>query len=191
MARRRKKKIIRFPLRMENGAEVRTMQELRDNFSLLSMLEYLEDGKLVAWLRDRYYKDLAGQVAALDKNDEHRAEKLCQIFEVTYDNQAMKDDVEKAEERSRKRGLLATFPADQEYEDKIDFVAFKQEDVDTLLDQGAKEIYLCGKEFSLPSSIENVKFIGIIEGVVVCFKAQEPIDLSAKGIEFEHCALRL
>lgn len=191
MARRRKKKIIRFPLLMENGAEVRTMQELKDNFSLLSMRDYLEDGKLVAWLRDRYYKDLAGQVAALDKNDEHWAEKLCQIFEMTYDNQAMKDDVEKAEERSRKRGLLATFPADQEYEDKIDFVAFKQEDVDTLLDQGAKEIYLCGKEFSLPSSIENVKFIGIIEGVVVCFKAQEPIDLSAKGIEFEHCALRL
>ncbi len=43
---------IRFPLRMKNGAEVRTLEELRENFDLESVLGYYTDGKLQTWLAD-------------------------------------------------------------------------------------------------------------------------------------------
>lgn len=39
-------KKIRFPLEMENGVEVRSMEELRDNFSISRVLSYLKNGKL-------------------------------------------------------------------------------------------------------------------------------------------------
>ena len=43
-------KKIRFPLEMDNGLEVRSMEELRNNFSLGRVLEYIQNGKLVIWL---------------------------------------------------------------------------------------------------------------------------------------------
>ena len=45
-------KKIRFPLEMINGVSVRSMEELRENFSLLKILSYLSNEKLVTWLRD-------------------------------------------------------------------------------------------------------------------------------------------
>ena len=45
---------IRFPLKMKNGAEVRTLDELKENFDLESVLGYFADGKLSTWLADRY-----------------------------------------------------------------------------------------------------------------------------------------
>ena len=53
-------KKIRFPLEMDNGLEVRSMEELRNNFSLGRVLEYIQNGKLVIWLRDRYENNIAG-----------------------------------------------------------------------------------------------------------------------------------
>ena len=47
-------KKIRFPLNM-NGTDVRTIEELREYFDLESVLGYFANGKLVTWLKDRYY----------------------------------------------------------------------------------------------------------------------------------------
>lgn len=47
-------KKIRFPLEMENDIEVRNLEELKENFSLARVIGYINDGKLVAWLQDRY-----------------------------------------------------------------------------------------------------------------------------------------
>lgn len=52
-------KKIRFPLEMENGIEVRSMEELRNNFALGRVLEYVQNEKLVIWLRDRYENNIA------------------------------------------------------------------------------------------------------------------------------------
>ena len=43
-------RIIRFPLKMKNGAEIRTLDELKENFDLESVLGYFTDGKLATWL---------------------------------------------------------------------------------------------------------------------------------------------
>ena len=54
-------KKFRFPLEMENGVEVRSIEELKENFSLAKILIYLSNGKLLTWLRDRYIDDIANR----------------------------------------------------------------------------------------------------------------------------------
>ena len=62
-------KKIRFPLKI-NGADVRTIEELRENFDLEGVLGYFANGKLVIWLRDRYYNGEADAIENLSSADE-------------------------------------------------------------------------------------------------------------------------
>ena len=62
-------KKIRFPLKM-NGTDVRTIEELRANFNLESVLGYFANGKLSTWLKDRYYDNEAGAIDELSPTDE-------------------------------------------------------------------------------------------------------------------------
>ena len=58
-------KKIRFSLEMENGTEVRELDELKENFSLERVLYYIDNGRLFTWLRDRYHDDVAEQIQEL------------------------------------------------------------------------------------------------------------------------------
>ena len=75
-------KKFRFPLEMENGVEVRSIEELKENFSLAKILIYLSNGKLLTWLRDRYIDDIANEVEKLDCSDPNLAKKISDIFNV-------------------------------------------------------------------------------------------------------------
>lgn len=77
-------KKIRFPLEMDHGIQVRTMEELRNHFSLVRVLEYFENGKLLIWLKDRYEMDLANQIEQLQVNEKDLQKKLCNILGVKY-----------------------------------------------------------------------------------------------------------
>lgn len=68
-------KRILFPLEMDNGVEVRSVDELRENFSLVRVLSYVDNGKLVVWLRDRYENDLANKIETLENDDVELAKK--------------------------------------------------------------------------------------------------------------------
>ena len=95
-------KKIRFPLEMDNGVEVRSMEELRNNFSLDRVLEYIQNGKLVTWLRDRYENNIADAIAELDKTDSELPKKVSDIFDVPYDEKS-EDDLKRAAERTEKK----------------------------------------------------------------------------------------
>lgn len=75
-------KKIRFPLKMENEIEVRTLSELQANFSLTRVLDYASDGKLVTWLRDRYIDTIADAIEKLDINNMEFPKQLCEIFSI-------------------------------------------------------------------------------------------------------------
>ena len=45
-------RIERFPLKMKNGTEVRTLTELNDNFDIESIVGYFKSGMLETWLAD-------------------------------------------------------------------------------------------------------------------------------------------
>ena len=179
-------KKIRFPLEMENDIEVRNLEELKENFSLARVIGYINDGKLVAWLQDRYENELAEEVEKIDIEAEATAKKICELFDVEYDESA-EEEVEKAEERKRKLELLKKFPDCMEYAKYIDLVAFDQDDLYNLLDENANVIYLCGSRFSIPIAKSNIKYVGILDKVVVVINSKEAVEFDAKGISFKNC----
>ena len=75
-------KKIRFPLEMENGVSVRDLDELKDNFSLARVIGYINDGKLITWLQDRYENELAKEVKKINVEAEDAAKKICELFDV-------------------------------------------------------------------------------------------------------------
>jgi hypothetical protein len=173
-------KKIRFPLEMEQGVEVRSMEELRENFSLSRVLVYLSNGKLVTWLRDRYAYDIADAIEALNTEDDELAKKVCQIFEIEYDEE-IAIDLEKAEERNKKLGILKEYTTEQRFLDAVDVVAFTQDDLYDLLDEEETTIYLCGDKFSIPLSKKGMTYIGVNNPVVVV-DSKKIVDWNEKEI---------
>lgn len=165
-------KRIRFPLEMDNEIQVRSIEELKENFSLIRVLKYLEEGKLVIWLRDRYENNIADHIEKLNLNDEELAKRVCEIFDVSYvkaleDVEEAEKEQERVDERTRRIQKLKEYVDDKEYEEVIDSVAFDQDELYDLLDEDVTIIYLCGKKFSIPLAKEGVTYIGINQPTVV------------------------
>lgn len=173
-------KTIRFPLEMDDGKEVRTLDELRDSFSLERVLAYLEDGKLITWLKARYADDIAQSLEALAKDDPELPKKVCEIFGVEYDESSAAD-MEKAAEHNRKLALLKDFTDDKKYLDVVDSIAFDQDDLYDLLDEGVTTIYLCGEKFSIPTGKNGITYIGINKPIAV-IESVKPVDFESKSI---------
>ena len=81
------RKNIRFPLKMKYNVEVRTLEELRENFSLERILIYMSNSKLITWLRDRNINDIADKIENLDKNDSKIINQIFGIFNIKDDEQ--------------------------------------------------------------------------------------------------------
>ena len=171
-------KKIKFPLKMKNGVPVRSIEELRENFCLSSMLLYLANGKLVTWLRDRYLNELADKIAELDENDMEICKKLCDIFEISYE-----DNLETANYQ-KKIMLLKKYTMESELFQVIDHIAFNDSDLTDLLNKGEKIIYLCNGRFSIPLNKSNIHYIGIAKPTAV-IGSDKKVDFDKKGIIFE------
>lgn len=176
-------KKIRFPLVMENDVEVRSIEELREHFSLAQVLLYFENGKLVTWLRDRYEDEIADKVEELDKSDANFEKKLCECFDVSFDEKAL-EDVEQTKEHNRKLGLFKQFGVDEKFNAHVDQTAFEQDDIYDLLDAGEKTIYLCGTQFSIPLSKKGIHYIGV-NCPVIKIDSKTVVDFDAKNIQLE------
>lgn len=78
-------KTIKFNLICDNSP-VRTIEDLRDHFSIEDVLEYYHNGLLERWLRVRGYEKELGQVSELISKDSAEIVKsLIRIFEISID----------------------------------------------------------------------------------------------------------
>ena len=75
-------KKIRYDLKLFEK-NVGTIEELRENFELESILRYYNDGKLEKWLKSRNYSEEAQKVATIATTD-NIEESLCEIFSVAF-----------------------------------------------------------------------------------------------------------
>lgn len=166
---------IKFPLNMADGSAVRTIEELREHFDLMSVLSYYSNGKLINWLESRYYDEEAQKVKALDSASEHFKMELCAILGVNYsdykENNVELKDVEKKNERVE---ILKKYTADDTILEAADRVAFSQEELEKLLVKGVDEIYLLGEQFTIPLDKEGIMYIGV---------NKPKFSLSGSGIE--------
>ncbi len=172
---------IRFPLEMANGVKVRTLEELRDNFDLDNILGYFLNGKLMSWLEDRYYENECEKLGKLCKNDNELYPKLCGILGVEY--QVKEVNLENIEMRNQKIAKLKQYTDDKTILDKVDIVAFNQEELADLIDNGEPIIYLYENQFTIPLKVLNIHYIGIGR-VFAVINSTEIVDFAAKGIVF-------
>ncbi|MGN1305868.1 MAG: hypothetical protein ACI4YB_12655 [Oscillospiraceae bacterium] len=177
-------KKLRFPLEMENGTEVRTIEELRENFSMEKVLLYYSDGRLLKWLRNNYLDEEAEAVSELDPKDLELNRKICGIFNVEY-NESAKVNIEEITANKQRITRLKEFTSDEKFADVIDIIAFDQNELEELLQQGAKEIYLCGDRFNIPLDRKGISYIGVNEPTVV-IDSDESVDFKAKNIDFQN-----
>jgi len=177
-------KKVRFPLEMDDGIEVRDLESLREHFSLSRVVEYLKNGKLVIWLKDRYANDLAEQLENIDATDSQIASKICEVFGIEYDESAQ-EEMEKAAERAERLERLKKTTDNLEFFKKIDIVAFDQDELYDLLDEEQSTIYLCGERFSIPLAQCGVTYIGINSPIVVVDSKVE-VDWAEKKITLKN-----
>lgn len=149
---------IKFPLKMADNAQVRTIEELRAHFDLASVLRYYDNGKLNDWLSDRYYEDEAEKVSALDSSSVNFKQQLCDIFGVPNSEDIDLSDISL---KNRRLEHLKQFTADDAILAAIDYVAFTQEELAGLLDKDAQKVFLCGEHFNVLGDTEHVTFIGV------------------------------
>lgn len=150
---------IKFAMKMRDDVEVRTLSELKENFDLERVMTYYLDGKLDTWLADRYYDELYDNIQELDRDAPDLGRRLCELFGVDYEDDAL--NIEEIEERNRKIGMLKEITDDEEVIENVDSVAFSQEELADLLDEGRNRIYLCGSDFKIPVKKKNITYIGV------------------------------
>lgn len=170
---------IKFPLEMKDGAKVRTLEELRENFSIERVIYYYSNGKLITWLKDRYYEVEAEKISKLDRNSSDFKRSLCDIIGVQFIEDEL--DIEDIETKSRRISYLKQFTDDEEIIKQIDKVAFNQEELEVLLNEGNSKIYLYGEGFNLNLNKSDIKYIGIKMPIVKIISDKD-VDLDEKNI---------
>ena len=140
---------IRFPLHMKNGVQVRTLEELRENFDLESVLGYFENGKLATWLKDRYYDELAETICQLNSADENLNKKLCDLLGVVFSKRMSAIKLDTVIQRNEKLNQVRQITDNEEIIASFSTVAFNQAELENLLKQSdVKTIYVHGDHFS-------------------------------------------
>ena len=122
----------------------------------------------------------------MGKDEQDLAKKLSEIFDVPYDENA-EEELEKAAERAERLKRLKEYTEDEQFWDKVDNVAFEQDELYDLLDEDAETIYLCGERFSIPLSKSGVQYIGINNPTVVV-DSKVLVDWEEKRIVLEGVA---
>ena len=167
----------RFALIMEDGVEVRNIDDFKAHFDIGSVVRDFCNGKLLTWLEDRYYDEEADAIKALSPDDCDFQKKLCEIF-----GQETPEEIERRIERLNR---LKTFTDDKKILANVDKVAFDQEELADLLDDGADEIYLCANRFVIPLRMKNKTYIGIGEAVAILGN-KNPVNFGELGIKFQN-----
>ncbi len=179
------KKKIRFPLKLADGTQARTLDELREHFDLESVLGYYKNGKLLTWLENRYLEGEAEAVRSLDESASDFQRRLCEVFQVEYTGNDA--DMEAVQLRQERLAKLRTITDEQEFIDHIDQIAFDQENLADLLDEDETRIYLCGAKFTVPASRKGITYVGI-ENPKVHISGKVPETAEELGITFVNIA---
>ena len=172
-----------FALEM-NGIEIKTLEDLRENFNLEKAVEYFKSGELVDWLEDRFYDDEAEKIENISPDDKNLSQKICAALGVDCD-----DDVEFIQRVREKKNILSEKTDDENIIDNAATTALNQDDLANLLHMDYSTIFLCGENFTVPIRVENKKYIGVLSTPKIKIRANSDAELAEKNISFENCKL--
>ena len=141
-------KTIKFNLSCD-GHPVRTLEDLREHFSMEDVLEYLSNGMLARWLDIRGYtaeKEQVEQITA--DNDRDRLWALVNIFDIDADQKEVTERAQQLDWKNRQKALSAAYQASGESRQQV-------------LDD-----YFAGYENAVKTILENPDDYGIIQAAV-------------------------
>ena len=172
-----------FALEM-NGIEIKTLEDLRENFNLEKAVEYFKSGELVDWLENLFYDDEVEKIEDISADDKNLSQKICAALDVECD-----EDLEFTQRVREKKKILAEKTDDENIIDNAMTTALNQDDLANLLHMDYPTIFLCGENFTVPIRVENKKYIGVLSTPKIKIKANSQSDLDVKNISFENCIL--
>ena len=128
-------KTIKFNLHCD-GHPVRTLEDLREHFSMEDVLEYLNNGILARWLDIRGYtaeKEQVEQITA--DNDRDRLWALVNIFDIDADQKEVTERAQQLDWKNRQKALSAAYQASGESRQRIldDYFSGYKNAVETIL----------------------------------------------------------
>ena len=128
-------KTIKFNLNCD-GHHVRTLEDLREHFSMEDVLEYLNNGMLARWLDIRGYtaeKEQVEQITA--DNDRDRLWALVNIFDIDADQKEVTERAQQLDWKNRQKALSAAYQASGESRQRIldDYFSGYKNAVETIL----------------------------------------------------------
>ena len=170
----------RLPLLMADDVEVHNIDDLKAHFNISAIVKNFKEGKLLTWLEERYYDDEAEAVEEISSTDDNLEEKLCAVFGI--------EPPEEVVRRKERLNLLKKYTTDKNILENVDNVAFDQEDLADLLDEGVDEIYLCAGRFFIPHRMKNKTYIGV-GGAVAVIGNNKSADLAKAGIKFKNVSI--
>ena len=173
-----------FKLKLKDGAEVSTLEELRDNFDLEAVVDYFKNGDLLTWLEDRFYDDEADAISEIDADDRNLSAKICAALNVECD-----DNLEFMQRVHVKKSILSDKTDDETIIDNAVSTALNQEDLAELIQMDYKTIFLCGELFNVPIRVPGMKYIGILGTPKIKIRAKTQEEVDAKQISFENVQL--
>lgn len=99
-------RLIKFPLKMKSGAEIRTIEELRECSEPETLIEYYLNGVLVRWLKAFHYDEEAENISKLD---DETCKKLFEILHIDFSEEKLsrvnvgeiKENMEKKEAETK------------------------------------------------------------------------------------------
>ena len=154
---------IRFGLNMPEKQNIRTIDELKQYFDLKTVLEYYFNNKLIEWLNDRGYTNLAEKINSLDRQKDDFEESICKIFEVQHiDKVAGTVVAEDVEELVDRKEEIRKYTDDINILENAENVVFSQTELNVLVkDDKSMTVYLLGEKFTLSCKYRNKNYIGL------------------------------
>ena len=174
-------KKVKFALEMADGEQVRNIDALKEHFDIDKIIGYYHDGRLFTWLKDRRYDEEADKVAELSKSDPQLHNKLCDIFGVESEVEEL--DVEEIARRTERLNKLKQYTYDRDVLERVDQVAFDQEDLSDLLDEDVALIYLCNNNFVIPLKATYKTYVGIGKAIAI-IRSHSVVDFDSLYIKF-------
>lgn len=186
------KRSIKFPLIMKSGAKVRTIEELRANFDLESVMELFFDGRLKVWLEQRFYKNELEQLERIKdipiEEAETIAKRLFEIFNIPFSEDHL--DVNHIIKKRQKIEMLKQFTNEQI--ENVDQVATSQEELCKILENSVLNnettVYLLGDIFEVSDKYSHVQYVGL-NNPKVKLLCEGTFNAKQKGISFANLVL--
>jgi len=105
-----------------DGVRCKNIEDIKENFNILDVLEYFKNGKLIKWAKVRGFNELVDELESISKNkDLDIAKSLCDIFEIQTDEKELKDELNfyRVENKADIKNIAKIIP----YLDKIEKIA--------------------------------------------------------------------